>query len=129
MCTRKEAMLSTPDARRVVTAFLRAAQHGDVDRLIAVLHPAVTRTADPHVLPPGGRQRIRGGHAVVAEAQAFRTMARRARVVTIAGQPALAVEFEGHLRAALVFEIAGERITHYDVVADPQRLARLRVGD
>jgi RNA polymerase sigma-70 factor (ECF subfamily) len=116
-------------ARRVVTAFLRAAQHGDVDGLIAVLDPAVTRTADPHVLPKGGRQLIRGVHAVVAEAQTFQAMARRARVATIDERPAIAIEVDGRLRAALVFEIAGRRITHFDVVADPHRLSRLRLAD
>jgi RNA polymerase sigma-70 factor (ECF subfamily) len=33
------------------------------------------------------------------------------------------------LRLALVFRIAGERIVHYDVIADPQRLALLRIED
>jgi RNA polymerase sigma-70 factor (ECF subfamily) len=113
----------------VVTAFLRAAQQGDVDGLVAVLDPAVTRTADPQVLPKDSRQQIRGVHAVATEARAFQAMARRARVVTIDGRPAIAVEFDGQLRAALLFLIAGERITHFDVVADPQRLSLLRVGN
>jgi RNA polymerase sigma factor (sigma-70 family) len=115
-------------ARRVVSAFLRAAQQGDVDGLVAVLHPAVTRTADPHVLPPGGRLQLRGVWAVVTEAGGFQASARRARVVTIDGRPGIAVEVKGHLRAALVIVVAGDRIVRYDVVADPQRLAMLRVA-
>lgn len=125
---------SAPDAdprtaRRVVSAFLRAAQLGDVDGLVRLLHPAVTRTADPQALPEGAAQRVRGAQAVVAETRALRANARRARVVAIDGQPGIAVMPDQGLRAALVFHIADDRIIHYDVIADPQRLALLHIED
>ena len=116
-------------ARRVVSAFLRAAQQGDVDGLVRLLHPAVTRTADPQALPPGAAQRVRGAQAVVTETRALQASAQRARVVTIDGWPGIAVMSEHDLRAALVFRVAGDRIAHYDVISDPQRLALLRIGD
>jgi RNA polymerase sigma factor (sigma-70 family) len=122
-----ESTVPAPAAQRVVTEFLRAAQLGDVDGLVALLHPNVTRTADPQVLPPSGRQRIRGIRAVVSEAQGFQAMARRARVVSINKRPAIAVEINGRLRTALLFTITDDRIVHYDVVADPERLAVLRI--
>lgn len=117
------------EAHRVVSAFMRAAQQGDIDGLVTVLDPAVTRTADPQALPPGAPQRVRGVQAVVTETQALRTTAQRARLVTIDGQPGIAVASDGDLRAALVFHIAGGRIVHYDVIADPHRLALLRIAD
>jgi RNA polymerase sigma factor (sigma-70 family) len=117
----------SPAARKVVTQFLRAAQEGDIDGLIAVLHPAVTRTADPQALPPGAAQRVRRAQAVVAETRALQANARRARVLTINGRPGIGVVVEGQLRIALVFVIADDRIVHYDVVADPHRLATLRI--
>lgn len=125
---------SAPDAdprtaRRVVSAFLRAAQLGDVDGLVRLLHPAVTRTADPQALPEGAAQRVRGAQAVVAETRALRANARQARVVAIDGQPGIAVMPDQGLRAALVFHIADDRIIHYDVIADPQRLALLHIED
>ena len=114
---------------RAVSAFLRAAQQGDVDGLVRLLHPAVTRTADPQALPPGAAQRVRGAQAVVTETRALQASAQRARVVTIDGWPGIAVMSEHDLRAALVFRVAGDRIAHYDVISDPQRLALLRIGD
>ena len=118
-------------ARRVVTAFLRAAQEGDIGGLVDVLHPEVTRTADPQVLPHGVAQRVRGAQAVVAEARtpAMRANARQARLVTINGRPGIAVASRRGLRAAMVIRIAGGRIVHYDVIADPQRLTLLDIED
>jgi RNA polymerase sigma factor (sigma-70 family) len=116
-------------ARRVVSAFLRAAQQGDIDGLVKVLHPAVTRTADPQALPPGAPQRVRGVRAVTTETRALQAEARRARLVTIDGQPGIAVWSEQGLRIALVFHIAGDHIVHYDVIADPRRLALLNIED
>jgi RNA polymerase sigma factor (sigma-70 family) len=115
--------------RAVVEAFLRAAQDGDVDGLIAVLDPDVTRTADPQVLPAGAALRVRGVRQVVAEARAMRPAARRARVVSIDGRPGIAVPSATGLRIALLVVVGRGRITHYDVVADPRRLARLHLED
>jgi RNA polymerase sigma factor (sigma-70 family) len=115
-------------ARRVVSAFLRAAQLGEVDGLVRLLHPDVTRTADPQALPAGAAQRVRGAQAVVAETRALQAGAVRARVVTINGRPGIAVMADQGVRAALVFRIADDRITHYDVIADPQRLALLHIA-
>jgi RNA polymerase sigma-70 factor (ECF subfamily) len=115
------------EARRVVDAFLDAAQHGDTDHLIALLDPAVVRTADPQVLRPGARQRIRGVEAVVAEARLFQANAHRARLVSIDGQAGIAVFWGTAVQAALVFQVAGGRILRYDVIADPQRLGRLHI--
>jgi len=117
------------EARQVVAAFLQAAQLGDVDGLIAVLHPEVTRTADPQALPPGTRQRLHGAGAVSQETRALRDRARQARLVMINGRPGIAVRTDLDLQIALVFHLSGALIRHYDVVADPQRLARLRVDE
>ncbi|ADP83696.1 sigma-70 family RNA polymerase sigma factor [Pseudofrankia inefficax] len=115
------------EARRVVGAFLLAAQHGDLDSLVRLLDPAVTRTADPQALPAGAAVRLRGAPAVVAETRALRGTARDARVALIDGRPGIVVASDRGPRTALVFQIAGGRIVHYDVVADPRRLALLRI--
>ncbi|MFI0357015.1 sigma-70 family RNA polymerase sigma factor [Actinomadura sp. 9N407] len=114
-------------ARRVVSAFLRAAEQGDIDGLVEVLHPDVTRAADPQALPSGAAQRIRGVRAVVGETRAFRANAQRARMVTIDGRPGIVVPSDEGPRIALVFRVAAGRIVHYDVIADPRRLALLRI--
>lgn len=113
------------EAHRVVTAFMKAARQGDIDGLVEVLHPDVTRTADPQVLRPGALQRVTGRRAVIEETGAMRASAQRARLVLIDGQPGIAVG-PGPL-AALVFHIVDGLIVHYDVIADPRRLALLRI--
>ncbi|MGK5557071.1 sigma-70 family RNA polymerase sigma factor [Actinomadura kijaniata] len=110
-------------ARPVVEAFLRAARQGDIDGLVAVLHPDVVRTADPQAVPAGAAQRIRGAREVAAETRALRDNARRARLVTVDGRPGIAVGS----RLALVFRVVDGLIVHYDVVADPRRLDLLRI--
>jgi RNA polymerase sigma factor (sigma-70 family) len=116
-------------AREVVAKFLRAAQQGDVNALIAVLDPEVSRTSDPQVLGAGAAHRVQGAELVVAEARRFQAIARRAHLVEIDGRPALAVISGQRVAAALVFVISGDRIRHYDVVADPQRLALLHIEE
>lgn len=114
-------------AHRVVDAFLHAAQQGDIDGLVRLLDPGVTRTADPQALPARGTQRVQGAQAVITETLGFRRNAQRARLATIDGRPGIAVLVRGEVRTALVFSIRGEQIAHYDVVADPYRLARLHI--
>ncbi|WP_371939274.1 sigma-70 family RNA polymerase sigma factor [Actinomadura chokoriensis] len=115
------------EAREVVCAFMKAAQQGDIDGLVHVLHPDVTRTADPQILRPGAPQRVHGRKAVIEEARAMRANARRARLVLIDGRPGIAVG--GGPLAALAFHIADGLIVHYDVIADPRRLALLNIED
>ena len=117
----------TAAAARVVEAFLLAAQQGDTARLVALLDPDVVRTSDPQALRPGLRQQTRGVAAVVAEARLLRAYTRRARLARIDGQAGVAVFLGPTVQAALVFQIAAGRIRRYDVVADPQRLARLHI--
>ncbi|MFE3456988.1 sigma-70 family RNA polymerase sigma factor [Nocardiopsis aegyptia] len=117
----------TDEARRVAEAFLRAAQEGDVESLLLLLDPDVTRTADPQALPPGAAQRVTGAPAVIRETRALRDRARRARTATIDGRPGIAVRSEEGLWAALVLRVEAGRVVHYDVVADPRRLALLHV--
>lgn len=114
-------------ARRVVEAFLHAAQEGNTDRLVGLLDPNVVRLADPHVLPPGGEQWIQGRDEVIAQTLLFRATANRAKAVTIDGRPGIAIIAGDRFAAALIIRVQGERITQYDVVADPQRIACLNI--
>jgi len=113
--------------RRFVQAFLVAAQRGDTDALLELLAPDVVRTADPQALPAGTPQRVDGARAVVAETRALRANAQRARLAVIDGQPGIVVHAGQDLQAALVFCLRGGRITAYDVIAHPHRLALLRI--
>lgn len=114
-------------ARDVVEAFLHAVQKGDTNRLVALLDPNVVRIADPQVLAPGAPQRIQGVETVVAETRAYQANALQAHVASIDGRPGIAVLVGPKVQSVLVVRIANERIIQYDVIADPQRLARLDV--
>ena len=127
---RKQTAISanaTADAREVVEAFLQATREGDIKTLVSLLDPAVVRTADPQVLARGAAQRIEGVETVVAETALFQANARRARVGLIDGRPGILIGDGNAVRAVLIMRFKGNRIVHYDVVADPRRLALLEV--
>jgi RNA polymerase sigma factor (sigma-70 family) len=115
--------------RRVVEAFLDAVRRADLEALLAVLAPDVVRRADPVALRPGAPAVVRGARAVAAEASTLSPQrARHAEAALVDGSVGAVVAPEGRLAAALVFTIADERISTYEVIADPARLARLDVA-
>lgn len=115
------------EAREIVGAFLAAAREGDVDALVAVLHPDVSRTSDPQALPTGATQLIVGIDAVIAETRELQVNARSARLASVDGRPGIVIEIDGAVVTALMVQVADGRVRHYDVVADPHRLARLQI--
>jgi RNA polymerase sigma-70 factor, ECF subfamily len=120
---------SVPVANReIVEAFLAAARGGDVRTLLSVLAPDVVRTADERALPAGTPMTIRGARAVIEESAVFAGRSRYGCVVLVDGTPGIAVAPAGRLSAVLRFGVADGRIQHYDVVADPSRLALLTLS-
>lgn len=116
--------------RRVVEAFLDAVRRADLDALLAVLAPDVVRRADPIALPSGAAAVVRGAREVAAEARALSPRrARHAETALVDGAVgAVVASPAGRLFAVLTFTIADGRITAFEVVADPARLARLEVA-
>jgi RNA polymerase sigma-70 factor (ECF subfamily) len=126
--TRREAPVSD-DHWPIVEAFLRAAQSGDLDALVRLLHPDIVRVADPQILPSDLNPLLQSASAVVAEAPRFRAHARLGRVALIDGRPGIVLRTAGRLRAVIAFEIHAGRIERYDVIADPDRLAVIAVEE
>jgi adenosine deaminase len=89
-------------AHRLVNEFLRATQKGDIDGLIAVIHPAARRTADPASAAGGAPLMLRGAQAVAAGTRVFQANAQNARVVTVNGRPGLAVGSAQHPREVAI---------------------------
>jgi RNA polymerase sigma factor (sigma-70 family) len=116
--------------RRVIETFLDAVRRADLDAMLAVLAPDVVRRADPIALPRGAATLVRGAREVAAEARALSPRrARHAQAALVDGAVgAIVVSPAGRLAAALTFRIADGRITAYEVIADPARLARLDVA-
>lgn len=113
--------------RHVVEAFLAAARAGDFEALLAVLDPDVVRRADPATLPPGAATEVRGAPAVATETVALTANARHAEPALVDGRVGIVVAPRGRLLLALTLTIEHDRITAYDVIADPVRLRRLRI--
>ncbi|MFI6491543.1 sigma-70 family RNA polymerase sigma factor [Streptomyces sp. NPDC050564] len=111
--------------RHVVDAFLTAARGGDLGALLAVLDPDVVRRADPAAVPAGTATEVRGARAVAEETVLLRERARHAALALVDGTVGLVVAPRGRLLIALTLTVDGERITAYEVIADPVRLRRL----
>jgi RNA polymerase sigma factor (sigma-70 family) len=111
--------------RRVVAAFLEAARAGNLDGVLAVLAPDVVRRADAAALPPGVAAEVRGARAVAEGTVLLAARSALAELALVNGDAGVVVAPEGRLALALTFVIEGERITSYDVIADPERLREL----
>ncbi|MEV4974828.1 sigma-70 family RNA polymerase sigma factor [Streptomyces scopuliridis] len=114
--------------RHVVEAFLAASRGGDLNALLAVLAPDVVRRADPAALPPGAATEARGARVVAEETLVFGRRARFAAAALVNGTVGIVVAPRGRLLLALTLTIEGERITGYEVIADPARLQRLELA-
>jgi RNA polymerase sigma factor (sigma-70 family) len=111
--------------RHVVDAFLAASRDGDIEGLLAVLAPDVVRRADRVAVPPGAPTEIRGARAVAEETRTNAARARFARPALVDGAVGVVVAPMGRVAVALALTIEGDRIVEVDVIADPDRLARL----
>jgi len=114
--------------REVVEAFLSASRQGDFGALVALLDPDVVLRVEDVLQQPGGRREIRGVDVLLERAQNFSRAARFCRVALLDGAPGLVMAPGGHLRRALVFSFAGDRVTSIEVIADPVRLRELDVS-
>ena len=114
--------------RRVVEAFIAAARGRDISGLLAVLDADVVRVADPAALPAGARLSLHGASAVVEETVLLWRNSLYAAVALVDGHVGMVVAPDGLLRSVLKLEIVDERIRTYEVIAAPDRLARLEIA-
>lgn len=111
--------------RRVVDAFLAAAQAGDFEALVAVLDPDIVLRADAGAVK-GMSRLVRGAQAVAGQAAAFSKMALSNQMVLVNGNIGLICRLpDGHLFSVISFTIAGTKVVEMDILADPDRLSRL----
>ena len=121
----------TPDAdldrqRELVEAFLAASREGNFDGLLAVLDPDVVLRADSGALPPPATQEVRGAEQVAHLAAAFSEVARYTRPALVNGTPGLlATTPSGEPYSVMGFTVTDGRIVEIDILADPERLAKL----
>jgi RNA polymerase sigma factor (sigma-70 family) len=127
---RVRAENTVPDAdldaqREVVEAFLAAAREGDFDRLVAVLDPDVVLRADMGPLPTGGRREVRGAAEVAGQAVMYSRLGLDIRHALINGAAGMVSMRDGRPFSVGGFTIRRGRIVEMDILADPERIARL----
>jgi RNA polymerase sigma factor (sigma-70 family) len=121
---------TVPDAdlgaqREVVDAFLAASREGDFEALLEILDPDVVLRADLGPLAPPVAREVRGAAAVARRALTYSRLDLVQRPVLINGAVGHVTTRDGEPFAVGGFTIAGGRIVAIDILADPERLARL----
>ncbi|MET7616370.1 RNA polymerase sigma factor SigJ [Streptomyces sp. NPDC005408] len=109
--------------REVVDAFLTAARGGDLEALVAVLDPDVVARSDAGDLRPGAV--VRGARAVAGQALTFARLAAVARPALVNGTLGVVAASQGRPVSVMAFTIAHGKIVEINILADPERLARL----
>lgn len=121
----------TPDADlsrqwKVADAFLAAARAGDFAALVEVLAPDVVLRADAGSASAESVE-VRGADAVAPQVLGYARMARFARRVLVNGAVGFVPMPGGQAFAVIALTVHGDRVTAIDILADPDRLARLDV--
>ncbi len=115
--------------REAATAFLAAARGGDIAALVTVLDSDVRLTADAQASPSGKPVLLRGAELVASGAIASSVRAGRSQLALVDGEVGIVFAPAGRLQVVLAFTVgATGQITAIDVIADPDRLRRLRLA-
>lgn len=130
---RVQGSANTPAAdlrgqREVVDAFLAALRAGDFEGLLAVLDPNVTVHIDASAGASGLPVEIHGAANWARGAVTFSQAARFAVPALVDGEVGVIATRAGRLFRAIRITIAAGKITHADIVADPERLEGLQIA-
>ncbi len=115
--------------REVASAFLAAARGGDFSALVALLDSDVKLTSDAAATPSGRPAELRGAQKVAKGAILSSERAGHSQLALVQGAVGIVFAPAGRLQVVLTFEVSAERrITAIEVIADPDRLRRLRLA-
>ena len=109
--------------REIVDAFFRAARGGEVDRLVAVLHPDVVLREDFSVKRP--TRVFRGAATVAGRARAGSFPGADVRPALVNGAAGAVVVLRGRPFAILGFTVQGDRIVEIEAIVGAERVARV----
>ncbi|MFB9624116.1 RNA polymerase sigma-70 factor [Nonomuraea helvata] len=121
---RPRGVVSPAETRDALTAFQRAIETGDLQRLLDVLAPEVVLLAD------GGGIKRAALEPVVGADQVVQVMGRIAKVASLLpaqvnGYPALIVRIDGEIDGVLAMRIEDGLITGLYAVRNPEKLSHL----
>jgi RNA polymerase sigma factor (sigma-70 family) len=111
--------------KHVLDAFFKAARAGDFEALLAVLDPDIVVRSDGGALRPELSMVVRGATGVARRAAAFSRREARLHPVLVNGGAGVVATLDGRPFSIMGFTIAGGRIVTVDILADPERIARL----
>jgi RNA polymerase sigma-70 factor (ECF subfamily) len=107
----------------VVEAFLAAAHDGDFEGLLAVLDPDVALRADGGAT--GLTRYVRGAETVATQASMWSRVDLTLHRALVNGAVGFVTTRDGKPFSVGAVTISGRRIVEIDILADPERLARL----
>jgi RNA polymerase sigma factor (sigma-70 family) len=109
--------------REAVDAFFAAGRAGDFDRLVSVLDPGVVLRGDFGRGATGFR--AEGAESVAKLARSYAGPEREVRPATVNGAAGAVIVVAGRPSAIMGFVVRRGRIAAIDVLADPERIAKL----
>ncbi|OBK44550.1 RNA polymerase sigma-70 factor [Mycobacterium sp. 1081908.1] len=128
---RKRFDAADPERNAEITAqFLATAASGDVEALMTMLAPDATWTADSGGVVSAARRPVVGAErvarAIVGLIRKASAMAGvRVDMVTCNSAPAVLLYLGEQLEGVITLEIAGDKITNFYVMRNPQKLAAM----
>jgi RNA polymerase sigma-70 factor (ECF subfamily) len=111
--------------RAVVDAFLLAARGGDLDALIALLHPDVVLRVDLGPGRPAASRIVRGAAAVARQARLGANPAAVIRPALVNGAAGVVITLDGQPHVVMAFTVVDDRVVELDLFADPERIRRV----
>ena len=114
--------------QQIVSAFLTAAQQGDIEGLISVLHPEVTRIADSDTVKTGEPSHISGIKNIINETITLQANAQDADVYLLSRKPVILVGSPEKPRLLLTFKIYNGKIYRYNVISDYSKINSLMLS-
>ncbi|WP_406176488.1 RNA polymerase sigma factor SigJ [Streptomyces sp. NBC_00996] len=117
--------------KQVLDAFLAASRGGDFEALVSVLDPDVVLRADSGPLVGGAAASkvVRGAAAVARQALTFARFAASSRLVLVNGEVGVVATIDGQPMSVMGVTVADGKIVALHILADPERLARLDLGE
>lgn len=112
--------------REAVDAFFAAGRSGDFDRLVSVLHPHVVLRGD--FGPAGPPFHTVGAESVAKLARRYAGPDREVRAAVVNSAAGAVIFVGGRPSAVMGFVVRDGRVAAIDVLADPERIARLELG-
>jgi RNA polymerase sigma factor (sigma-70 family) len=112
--------------REAVDAFFAAGRSGDFDRLVSVLNPNVVLRGD--FGPTAPPFHTAGAESVAKLARSYAGPDREVRAATVNGAAGAVILVGGRATAVMGFVVRDGRVAAIDVLADPQRIAKLDLG-